>query len=430
MTNKEIVLEGDSSIIVDLNVNYLIGSIIEDLPDKIIFHVSNVFTNFLERDREKIETYCGKKMEIEADSLMEKRTRIVSQRKTERIGVLTGVSTLNPEYVNIPYFEGRNNKFAIMSVSKVAESPMGGILFLYGRTGSGKSHLVQKKAYEWYKFGGKSVYYNFCTEFFEEMKGHVKRERDKSFASEYARIECFILDDFQFFNVSNPKLAFSHTMLFEVLNTLIERGRIIVFTSDNPLYMYDMLPERILSRLKAGYVVELENPGDDIKSQYIVHYDPENYLGLNDKMMTMIMRATENIREVKSILNKCLLHRSEGDLTETKLQRIVESMGAKHIPEYSGLFKELYNILSEYFAVLDVEVKVRKPRKVAQMHNVLYYLCHGKIDVRDLRQKLGIDSKHHARVLQYGKRSFEHIDNEEVLEQLQGILSKYVVNLK
>ncbi len=108
----------------------------------------------------------------------------------------------NPRYTLDNFIPGQENQLSHAACKAVAAKP-GDIynpLFLYGDTGLGKTHLLQGVGLEILKnFPDKNVVYMTSERFMNEIVAAIGKKHTASFKEKYRKVDCFIVDDVQFF---------------------------------------------------------------------------------------------------------------------------------------------------------------------------------------------------------------------------------------
>ena len=158
------------------------------------------------------------------------------------------------------FIESESNKLARMAGLSIAEHPEESTfnpLYVYGPSGSGKSHLINAIGMR-YKENNpqKQVLYVTARQFQMEFTDSVRQNTAKDFINCYQFIDMLIVDDIQeWMNAPKTLEAF-----FQVFNNLLRNGKQIVFACDRPPVELQGMEERLLKRFACGLVVELEKP--------------------------------------------------------------------------------------------------------------------------------------------------------------------------
>lgn len=158
------------------------------------------------------------------------------------------------------FIESESNKLARMAGLSIAEHPEESTfnpLYVYGPSGSGKSHLINAIGMR-YKENNpqKQVLYVTARQFQMEFTDSVRQNTTKDFINCYQLIDMLIVDDIQEW-MNAPKTL---ETFFHVFNNLLRNGKQIILGCDRPPVELQGMEERLLKRFVCGLIVELEKP--------------------------------------------------------------------------------------------------------------------------------------------------------------------------
>lgn len=168
-------------------------------------------------------------------------------------------TNLNPRYTFNSFVVGSFNELAHAAALAVADSPgfTYNPLFVYGGTGLGKTHLIQaigNKIGEESK--KKKVKYISSEKFVSSIVSAIRTNSMESFKASLAPIDILILDDIQFIAGKNK----SQEEFFHVFNSLYEKNKQIILSSDRPPNAIAELEERLRSRFEGGMIADISLP--------------------------------------------------------------------------------------------------------------------------------------------------------------------------
>ena len=166
---------------------------------------------------------------------------------------------LNPRYTFERFVICDGNRLGHGASLAVAEQPAQTYnpLFIHGRPGLGKTHLLHAignyvKAYG----GGMTVRYVTVEEFTSEFVRAVRSGDARSFRARFRDADVLLVDDVQFLA---EKLR-TEEEFFHTFNALHEAGSQLVITSDRRPRDIKSLETRLRERFECGLVAELEPP--------------------------------------------------------------------------------------------------------------------------------------------------------------------------
>ena len=164
---------------------------------------------------------------------------------------------LNPKYTFEQFVIGRGNRFAHAAALAVAELPGQAYnpLFIHGRPGLGKTHLLHAIGNYVGRFGaGLTVRYATVEEFTTEFVSAIRARDTASFKERFRDVDVLLLDDVQFL----ADKARTEEELFHTFNALRDAGRQLVMTCDRSPDELDGLEERLGERFASGLVVSVD----------------------------------------------------------------------------------------------------------------------------------------------------------------------------
>lgn len=221
------------------------------------------------------------------------------------------ISQLSPHYTFNNFVEGDGNQFAKAASLAVAEAPgktSFNPLFLYGGVGLGKTHLVQAIGNLSLSMKTiKSALYVSSEKFTNEFISAIQNNRTVEFSSAYRNVDLLLVDDVQFF-MDRGK---TQEQFFHTFNTLHQKGKQIVLSSDRSPKEFTGIEERLLSRMQWGLVVDIQPPDLETRMAILQKKAEENKIEMPTEVVQLIAQnITNNIRELEGALIKLLAYAS------------------------------------------------------------------------------------------------------------------------
>lgn len=208
---------------------------------------------------------------------------------------------LNPKYSFENFVIGPYNALAHAAAKTVSDKP--GIaynpLFIYGKTGHGKTHLIQAVGNQ-VKKQGKKVFYVTSERFAVDYFNSLQSGTANSFKDKYRQYDVLIMDDVQFL-ASKEK---TQEELFHLFNALHDTNKQIVFSSDMHPALLSGLEERLQSRFAQGMIVDIPAPDLESRAAILKAKAAQNSITLSDDVVDHLAHTIEgNIRELEGALN-------------------------------------------------------------------------------------------------------------------------------
>ncbi|UCC45877.1 MAG: chromosomal replication initiator protein DnaA [Candidatus Zixiibacteriota bacterium] len=220
-------------------------------------------------------------------------------------------SNLNARYSFDSLVVGDFNQFACAASMAVAEAP--GLtkynpLYIYGRTGLGKTHIIQAIGSQILKlWPDKSVIYATSEKFTSDFIAAISDRSISDFTKLYRDVDALIIDDIQFFAGKEG----TQEQFFHTFNVLYHAGKQIILSSDRPPRDISGLEDRLLSRFSWGLVTDLQAP--DLENRTAILYKKLETEGteLPESVVRYIAdKVTANIRELEGALIRVLAYAS------------------------------------------------------------------------------------------------------------------------
>ena len=220
---------------------------------------------------------------------------------------------LNPRFRFETFVVGPSNRLAFTAAQAVAEGP--GVaynpLFLYGRSGLGKTHLLHAAgagAQEHHKKLG--VRYLTLEEFVEQFHAAVAATQLEAFRRSAEETDFLLLDDVQF-------LAKHREMQAELLR-LSERmqgaGRQLILASDRPPSEIEDIDERLISRLSGGLLVDLATPDFETRLAILRRKAEERGTSFSPGVLEAVAEVgASSVRELVGLVNRLIAFQAVSD---------------------------------------------------------------------------------------------------------------------
>ena len=195
------------------------------------------------------------------------------------------------------FVTGHANKVAFASAQMVAERP-GSVspLFMYGRTGVGKTHLLESILSQVGTTQPNTTALYLAAEQFTSLFLEALHHSGlPSFRRKYRNVGLLILDDVQFFTGKNATLG----ELLHTIDTLLRKGHQVVLAADRPPAELDGLGPELTSRLVGGMVCRLDAPDHDVRLEIVRRYVKQLDIAMPaDVQQLVASRLNDNVREL------------------------------------------------------------------------------------------------------------------------------------
>ncbi|HID78996.1 MAG TPA: chromosomal replication initiator protein DnaA [Aquifex aeolicus] len=320
---------------------------------------------------------------------------------------------LSPKYTFKNFIVGKGNHLAVRACQVAIENlrkksiPYNPI-FIYGRVGVGKTHLLQATGNKALERGFK-VIYRSSIDFAEEVVNAIKENSLGYLRDFYKTVDVLLIDDIQFMaGKERTQLEF-----FNIFNHLYQNNKLLVIASDrHPKKLKDVM-DRLINRFEGGLVVELKL--DEITKKAIIKEKLIIYgLPVDQNIIDYIAQNTgDNVREI------------EGFITQLKAK---ESLNLKPSEEKARLVSpvEVVKEVSAFYGVSKNKIlKKTRHRKISLVRQIAIYLTRQvcRLPLAKVGEMFGVSD--HTSVL-YAIRKIEKLkkENPQLGEEIEFLKTK------
>lgn len=194
-------------------------------------------------------------------------------QRNEIIDIHLRENKLNKDFTFNTFISGAANRMPFATAQNVAEFPGSSYnpLYIYGKPGLGKTHLMHAIGnYIKQTKPDARILYTTSENFLNFFISAIKNKKNELFRNKFRNVDVLLIDDIQFLengNFESTKEEFFHTF-----NSLLEYGSQIVLTSDVVPDDFKKIENRLISRFKAGIVVEITSPDPEIIMAILMNY--------------------------------------------------------------------------------------------------------------------------------------------------------------
>lgn len=237
-------------------------------------------------------------------------------------------------------------------------------IFIHGKQGAGKTHLLMAAAQEMQK-KGKNVIYSTAETFTEHVVSAIRAGEMSLFRNAYRTVDVLIIDDVHIFS----RRAATQEEFFHTFNTLHLSGKQIILASNCPPQELTSIEPRLVSRFEWGIALPIEPLSKAGLAEMIkIKCDAMNYK-LSQKVIEFLMETFFTTASITKALQALVLRThlnedrtSSSTLTPTRVKNllhdlITEEQRLKLTPE-----KILLHV-AEYFGILPADMLAKSQSK-------------------------------------------------------------------
>ena len=298
-------------------------------------------------------------------------------------------NNINPQQTFSNFIVGKSNQEVAAMAEFVAKNPGKKInpLFIYGRSGLGKTHLLNAIANQILEDRpATKLVLTSIEKFTDDYVSVIKSKGDfGAFREKYRNVDVLLIDDVQ--ELASKQAT--QEEFFHTFNDLFEHQRQIVLTSDRHPNEIATLSERLQSRLKSGIFQDIRTPDIEMRTAIL-----QKKAQLEDKFLPTEIAAhiaeysnkiNENIRDMEGHLVKIIVYAELNGHTIPTLEdcdaALADNSGDAETTRVGDIAAHVIAITAGYFDVTPDEITgKRRTEKIAYARSVVAYLLTQRLE--------------------------------------------------
>ena len=342
----------------------------------------------------------------------------------------SATANLNSEYTFDNFIVGNSNRFAFTAARAVAEKPGKAYnpLFLYGKSGLGKTHLMHSIGNYIIKNSNKRVLYvsseTFVNDYISAVRNNQNSfEKIDSFKKKYRNVDVLIIDDIQFLGTATK----GQEEFFHTFNELHDSNKQIIIASDRSVDDLRMLEERLITRFNWGLTANITPPDlslrVDIIKKKISHQEAaedipmeviEYIANINDSDVRQLEGAITRVFAYASMMNRGIV------TLDCAVEALKDKVSDKSV--YKNDVHRIQRIVCEYFKLDIEELKGKKRSKdINYPRQIAIYLCREITNESFPKMGTYFGGRDHSTIIS----AYQKIENDlKTSYQLQTVISE------
>lgn len=211
-------------------------------------------------------------------------------------------SSLSSKYSFKNFVVGPHNNLAASAAQAIAKGCIKRYnpLFVYGKTGLGKTHLLHCIGNEFREknIDSRLIYKN-SSAFVDEFIQAIRQGKIQNFTDKYRKIDLLLIDDVQFFAQKEQ----TQEVFFHIFNRMYDEKKQIVLSSDTPPQQLSGFQERLISRFSWGLIADISTPTVETRIAILMKKAEDLKIALTFEVATFIaVNFGANVREMEGAL--------------------------------------------------------------------------------------------------------------------------------
>ena len=318
-------------------------------------------------------------------------------------------TNLNPKFSFDNFIVGNSNRLAFVAARAVAEAPgtIHNPLFIYGRSGLGKTHLMQAIGNYIHEHSDKKVLYTTSNEFMTEFTGIATLDKGPNslnyaneFKNKYRNVDVLIIDDIQFLvGAERTQQEFFHTF-----NALHQVNKQIIISSDKSPDDLKKIEERLRSRFMCGLPVDIYPPDFNLRCEIIKakvkNTSIENKI-TDDAIEYIANSCVNDVRHIEGTINRLLAYSAM-----MVPDKITLDFANEALKDYvttnifiNNSIASIQSAVAEYFKITVDDLKSKKrTNNIVRPRHIAMYLCREETDENLAKIGLEFGGRDHSTV--------------------------------
>jgi len=358
------------------------------------------------------------------NSLIEEKQDVIDRFVQER------KTNLNDKYTFENFVVGDSNRFAFSSCLAVAQNPgkLYNPLFMYGKSGLGKTHLMHAIGNYINATSDLKVLYITTDEFMNEFISITKDSGNKEdnlnyidlFKSKYRDVDVLMIDDIQFLGSATvTQQEFTNTF-----NSLYYNDKQIIICSDRSVDDLKMFADRLKTRFNWGLKAIIAVPEFELKVKIIknkiANYDQT--LEISDEIIDFIAsNCGSDVRNIEGAITRLFAYAAIWGIKQLTLENTLEALDeyTNNMLYVDKSINKIMSVVANYFNLTVDDLKGKKRSKqVANARMIAMYLCRTMTDETYPRIALEFGGRDHSTIIHGYEKINEDIKNNGELEKI------------
>jgi len=281
---------------------------------------------------------------------------------------------IKEEYTFESLAVSESNSLAYAAASAVALEPgtKYNPLYLYGTVGVGKTHLMNAIANDLFDKNPKaSILYMTTEEFTNEIVESIQTKQTTQMRKRFRNVDLLLLDDIQFLT-GKEKVQ---EELFHTFNTLIDKNKQVVFSSDRPPHEIKKIEARLISRLEGGLNIDIQAPDFELRSAILMLKSSKRGINLTVDSAKKIAEQITDTRGLEGIMLKLVGLLSTSPTGEIDDNLIDKALGQKRVERKHVHPDDVINTICNYFDIKPTQLKgTKRTASLVRSRQICMYL--------------------------------------------------------
>lgn len=298
-------------------------------------------------------------------------------------------------------------------------------IYLFGRKGTGKTHLLMAIARN-LKEMGKKVIYTRAETFTEHVVNAIRTGEMQTFRKMYRTIDALLIDDIEVFS----RKGATQEELFHTFNTLHVEGKQIILSASSTPQELKFIEPRLSSRFEWGIVIPLQTLGKEELREVLIKRAESLHFALPQEVEQFLLESFGSntkalIRSLEALVLRTHLNHSTAPMSLQYAQNLLSDLILEEEKAVLTPSKIIRTVAEFYGIRMDDILSKSQSRESSLPRQIAMHLCRNALNIPFM--KIGdIFARDHSTVMSSVKHIQKALDekNQEITSSISTILKR------
>lgn len=299
-------------------------------------------------------------------------------------------------------------------------------IYLFGRKGTGKTHLMMAMASELKAKGLHAIYVRAET-FTEHVVSAIRTGEMQLFRKTYRNVDALLVDDVDIFS----RKAATQEEFFHTFNTLHVEGKQIVLSSSSSPAELKFIEPRLVSRFEWGIVIPLQTMGREEMRKVLKNRSENIHFPLKEPIVDYLIETFgTNTKTLIRALDALILraHLNKSAIQSLTIEGVKQILADLILEEEKAILTpgKIIRTVAEYYGIrMDDILSKSQTRESTLPRQIAMHLCREELHLPYM--KIGdIFSRDHSTVMSSVNRVTKGLEekHQEIVSSLSNIIKR------
>lgn len=363
----KIIKANDHSVVLGVESRFVKEWIRLNYSNQIEKILKNYFSDLYE-----VEYVISENIEENSNTASEIENNIIPS-EISKLNKVRANSYSNYTFAN--FITAKENLLAYTALENLVnnlDSNSPDILFIHGKVGVGKTHLL--KAACNHINDHKNFTYTTGEKFVYDYVKSLKEGKFLDFKDKICNSDFLLIDDFQFFQAKQS----SQKELLSLLDIFAARQKKVIIAANKLPRDLSKIDSMIISRLNAGLSLKIELPSQQLKANVLTKNLANENVEISETSIEKIANSAETIRDVLGFINNLKMYNSilKDGVCDAVVDEILADVSFSLEKQEKLDIEKIITIAATYFGVSKEDIlSTKRQKNISKARHIGMYLA-------------------------------------------------------